>query len=802
VEQRGRSLILHTAKQLTEDLPPEPREAIVLGDFEGDDFGGWKIVGKAFGSAPTTDSLPGQPKTSGFAGRSFANSFHGGGKSKGKLISPAFEISRRYLNFRAAGRRQKDHIRIELIVDGKVVRSATGRNQPEMSWQTWDVGELQAKRAHVEVVDDSASKWGYITVDRFELSDEYRDGPTGSFEQLDDYGSMALTLTEPMQLPETAREDIALIPEIADSLTTDSKQVYPNNNRKASAMMSRYVLLAPGAEHTFTFVLSWFFPNMKYAVPDQEYPAYRADHVYANWFNGADDVAHYVLDHHDRLTDHTHRWHDTYYDSTLPWWLLNRLHSTMSYLATGTCQWWKNGRFWAWEGVGCCAGTCAHVWSYAHGMARLFPELERSVRERQDLGESLQADGMVWYRGKTAQQVSADGQCGTVLKCYREHLISPDNNFLKRNWPKIKKVLEYCIREDENEDGLIEKIQRNVYDFELYGANTFVGSLYLAALRAGEEMANQMQDYEFTKLVHKLFQKGRKLSVEKLWNGEYFIQDVDLKEHPRYQYGRGCLSDQLFGQSWARQLALGDIYPPGNVKKALRSVWKYNWAPDVAGQTKIHAPGRWFINKGQAGLFNCTWPQSRHLDKGIQYKNEVWTGIEYQVAGHMIWEGMLTEGLAMIRAIHDRYHPSLFNPYNEVECGDHYARAMASWGCFTALSGFEYYGPRGYLAFAPKMTPENFRSAFTAAQGWGTFDQKRRAGNQCNRIEIRWGKLRLKHLVLGIPVELGDAPVAVSLAGKSIKVDHSLRNGQLSIVFPSQRGVWLYEGDAVEVSIG
>jgi hypothetical protein len=307
VRHRGRTMILHTAQQLPEDLVPEPRDTIVLGDFEGTDFGNWELTGNAFGNTPTSASLPGQRDTTGFVGKSFANSFHGGGKSKGKLISPKFKISRRYLNFRAAGRKLKDSIRIELIVDGKAVRFATGRNQAEMSWQTWNIDELQDKQAHIEVTDDAAGKYGYIAVDQFELSDQYRDGPTGRFEQLNDYGSMGLTLSGAALSPDAAREDIALIPELGERLSTDPQLVYLNTDWKTSAIMSRYVSLSPQAEHTFTLVLSWFFPNMKYAVPHQEYPSYRADHVYANWFNGADDVAHYVLDHHHRLTGDTRK---------------------------------------------------------------------------------------------------------------------------------------------------------------------------------------------------------------------------------------------------------------------------------------------------------------------------------------------------------------------------------------------------------------------------------------------------------------------------------------------------------------
>ena len=119
-------------------------------------------------------------------------------------------------------------------------------------------------------------------------------------------------------------------------------------------------------------------------------------------------------------------------------------------------------------------------------------------------------------------------------------------------------------------------------------------------------------------------------------------------------------------------------------------------------------------------------------------------GFEYQVAGHMIWEGMVQEGLAITRDVHDRYHASRRNPWNEVECGDHYARSMASYGVFLAACGYRYHGPTGFLAFAPRLTPENFRAAFTTAEGWGTFSQKRQGGKQSIVIHLRWGSLRLR----------------------------------------------------------
>ena len=119
----------------------------------------------------------------------------------------------------------------------------------------------------------------------------------------------------------------------------------------------------------------------------------------------------------------------------------------------------------------------------------------------------------------------------------------------------------------------------------------------------------------------------------------------------------------------------------------------------------------------------------------------------------MVWEGMLLEGLAICRGVHERYHPRSHNPWNEVECGDHYARAVASYGVFLALCGFEYHGPKGHIGFAPRMNADDFAAAFTAAEGWGTFTQKRQGNTQENTLQVLWGRLRVNSIALEAPGE-------------------------------------------------
>jgi len=788
VTEKGRALLIHTAEEAPATKGAvAPRPKIVLADFEGADYGDWKVEGDAFGKGPAGGTLPNQQNVSGFLGKGLVNTYLGGDGPGGTLLSPPFNISRRFVNFLIGGGSHTGQTCINLLVDGKVVRTATGKDNEKLEWYFWNVKEFEGKQAQIEIVDRFSGGWGHINIDQIELSDQLATQALGPIDKLPDYGSMVLALVGETPPSAEVRELLESIGDWAGKLRCEENVTYPVAQRRSTVLAQPCVTLKPGAKHTFSFVLAWFFPN------------HPQGHEYASRFSNAAEVAHYILDNHNRLAGDTIKWHKTYYeDSTLPRWLLFRLHSTVCNLATGTCQWWKNGRFWAWEGVGCCEGTCTHVWNYAHAPARLFPQLERSAREMQDFGEGFDSQsGLVGFRSNRVY--AADGQCGTILKAYREHQVSADDAFLKRNWPSIKKALEFSITQDGNQDGLIENSQHNTYDINFEGPNTFVGSLYLAALRAGEEMAKEMGDENFARRCRKIFESGKRLTIERLWDGEYFIELVDLQKHPKDQYAKGCLSDQLFGQGWAHQLGLGYIYPAEHVRKALESIWKYNWAPDVGPHNAAFKPERWFAHPGEAGLFTCTWPKSPYLAEGVRYRDEVWTGIEYQVAGHMVWEGMVTEALAICKAVHERYHPAKHNPFNEIECGDHYARAMASWGVYTALAGYEYHGPKGHLGFAPRMTPENFRAAFTTAEGWGTFAQKRQGKIQGEQIEVRWGRVGLKSLAFAVPENFQQVTVSVTAAGEPVESDYSLNGSRLEITL--KKKIVLSENQTLEATI-
>ena len=781
---------IQSAEQESADTGDRGRDKILFADFEGNDYGDWKVEGEAFGKKPAHGTLPGQQPVEGFTGEGLVNSFNGGDIPKGKVISPVFTIDRRFINFLIGGGGYKERTCINLVVDGKVERTTTGPNQEHLHWQHWNVVKLEGKQAHIEIVDDASEGWGHINVDHIEFADRPHDGEATVLSRVPDFGTMCLAFMGEAEHGEewTAAADPGGLP---GGAPVAADKEYEIGEQRTGLLAAKPVPLKPGEKATFAFALTWHFPNQAHGQ------------YYATRFADAQAVAEHLFDNHARLASETRLWRDTFYDSTLPYWLLDRLHSTVSTLATGTCQWWANGRFYAYEGVTCCEGTCTHVWNYSHAEARLFPDLTRRVREMQDFRDKADGGGfdsetgMVGFRSDG--NYAADGQCGTILKAYREHLMSADAEFLQRNWPRIKHALEYSIKQDEDGDGLIENSQHNTYDIAFFGPNTFVGSLYLAALRAAEEMAKEVGDTRFAEKVRDIFEKGRAASEARLWNGEYFIQDVDLKEHPKFQYGMGCLADQLFGQGWAHQLGLGYLYDPEKVKQALWSVWRYCWAPDVAPFNEKFPPQRWFITPGHAGLFTCTWPKSEHLKEGVLYREEVWTGIEYQVAGHMAAEGMTDEAMVICRAVHDRYQPSLANPYNEVECGDHYARAMASWGVYLSLAGFVYDGPAGRIGFDPKINADDFRAAFTTAEGWVVFEQKRENGRQINRLKVVRGSLRLQELSLGLPVGKSVGAVQATLDGKAFPADNTVSAGRIALTVKSD--TVLQTGAVLEVKL-
>ncbi|MEP7251903.1 MAG: GH116 family glycosyl-hydrolase [Ginsengibacter sp.] len=524
------------------------------------------------------------------------------------------------------------------------------------------------------------------------------------------------------------------------------------------AVITTSHVLKPNQEVTDDFIISWYIPNVSFpdSPPNRGMTVQDADfHYYSTKFNNAEAVANYIAVHYKSLIEHILLWKKTWYDSTLPWWFLERTFVNINTLATSTSHRFQSGRYYAWEGVGCCHGTCTHVYQYTQAMSRIFPKIEKDERERVDLGIGFDdATGMIRIRGEKTGP-SIDGQAGTLLRIYREHQMSNDDLFLTSNWKKIKKAVEFVMQQDKNNDGMEDTPMENTLDALWSGEISWIVGLCIAGVRAGQAMAEEMNDAEFADICRDYVEKGSKNMEQYLFNGEYFIHRPDPKEGKK---GIGsyntCHIDQVYGQAWAWQVGLGRILDKEKTMSALHALWKYNYMPDVGPYIKEHPGGRFYALAGEGGMVMNTNPKNEPEPYGdakawqLGYFSECMTGFEHQVAAHMMAEGMVEESLILTKTIHDRYDAFKRNPFNEIECSDHYARAMASYGTFISACGFTCHGPKGEIGFAPRINPENFKAPFTSAEGWGSYAQQRNEDRFSLQLSVNYGKLRLKKLTV------------------------------------------------------
>jgi uncharacterized protein (DUF608 family) len=726
---------------------------ILFEDWESGTFDGWTVEGDAFGAGPVTPAETpadfrrpfGEITDLNVVGSRFATSFNfrAGGNAdayQGKLTSQQFTIERRYVTAWVGGGAHAGRTCVNVVVDGQVVASLTGREIEPLTAQSIDVSAWRGKTAHLEVVDSIAAGWGHVNVGRIVFADRPVRRPP--IESLPEFGTFSIAATH------------------ADAVVTQDG---------GSATVTVPATVPPGQSATVRFVLAWYFPTPSPKVVGGLVDGPTLRHHYAGRFDSARAVVEHTVAEFDALADRTSTWVRTWYtDSTLPHWFLERTLSTASTLATNTCYRFDNGRFYAWEGIYCCVGTCGHVWNYAQAVARLFPQLERGTRQLVDLGIALRDTGEIGNRGEAGEGWFADGQCGTILRVYREHQMAPDDEFLRAVWPNMRKAIEWVVTADQNGNGILEGSQWNTLDAEWWGEIPWISGLYVAALHAGAAMATEMGDPDAAARYTDLANKGTAHLEGTLWSDEfqYFFHRVDPNHPNSINSNRGCHIDQLYGQTYAHQLGLPRVFSVDKAKTALASIVRNNFVPDPSAHKPPGLPEpRVYAMPGEAGTLMTTWPfgGSEEADGGLGgvagYFNEVWTGQEYQLAAHLFAEGMTDEALAVTRAVHDRHDANKRNPYNEIECSDHYARALMSYGVYLAACGYEYHGPRGHLGFAPKVLAEDFAAAFTAAEGWGLYRQTRTGETQDCAIEVRHGQLRLATLAFAAPGTVGTVTV-------------------------------------------
>ena len=592
------------------------------------------------------------------------------------------------------------------------------------------------------------------------------------------------------------------------------------------ATLAAHVEIAPTEEKEICFVLSWSNPYMNnhweithIGLSEEEIQRRRKQkwlNYYATLFADSRVSAVYAMNHFEKLYQETMLYKDAIFNSDLPEAVKDAVTANISILKSPTCLRLSDGSFYAFEGVhahlGSCEGSCTHVWSYAYALAFLFPRLERSARTN-EYRYSMQEDGGMGFRlqlplgsGPTNHRPAVDGQYGTVLRVYREFLVSGDLAWLKEIWPEVKRSIEFAWSEkntdrwDPGQTGIISGRQHHTLDMELFGPNSWLSGMYLAALKAASILADILGERENSTTYLSVFERGKAALNEKLYNGEYFFQNIDLKnkslleqynngvsmyganavasywneEHQemKYQIGEGCSIDQLLGQWHADLLNLGEVFEADKVQSALQAVWKYNFIPDMREHVN---PCRIYGMNDEQGTMICSYPPDRNKPViPIPYCEETMHGFEYQAASHMLKHHMEEEGVTCVKAVRDRYDGYKRNPWNEIECGSNYGRSLSSYALLLAYSGFVYDMYHKRIGFHP-LHPESWRFFWSLDSGFGTAEKK----DGRISIKVLYGTLEVKELeietdrVQGVGYQ--DKDLDFTLCGQAICLKNAVR---------------------------
>ena len=585
------------------------------------------------------------------------------------------------------------------------------------------------------------------------------------------------------------------------------KENDPVESGAPGASLSVPLQLKPGEKKTLNLYMAWYVPlsNMRIgadAKTEEDMPNVTAccegsgqaccsvdDGNYRPWysskFKDIQEVAAYWLKNYNDLKVKSQTFTDAFYASTLPAEVIEAIAANLTIIKSPTILRQFDGKLWGWEGCndnsGCCNGSCTHVWNYAQAIPHLFPAMERSLRETEFMVSQNKAGHQTFRSNLPVRPVvhdfhsAADGQLGGIMKAYREWRIFGNTDWLRKLFPNIRQSIDYCISVwDPRETGALEEPHHNTYDIEFWGPDGMCTSFYNGALQAitlmGKALGEDVTKYE------NLMEKSKNYMENKLYDGEYFIHDVrwkDLdapdptksltsfqtqytpesleileKEGPKYQYGTGCLSDGVLGSWISLVCGMPEVLDKTKITSHLLSVHKYNLKKDLLNHANPQRPT--FAMGGDGGLLLCSWPKGGKLQLPFVYSDEVWTGIEYQVASHLMFEGEVEKGLDIVRVCRKRYDGRIRNPFNEYECGSWYARAMSSYGMLEGLTGVRYDAVDGIL-FIDSRIGNSFTSFISTNTGFGNVGLK----NGKPFLDVKHGTINVKKcLVSGNIYEL------------------------------------------------
>lgn len=530
------------------------------------------------------------------------------------------------------------------------------------------------------------------------------------------------------------------------------------NLKEKISSVGSYETVQPNEEKVFEYIISWYFPNRPkgWIEYDADLERYRNGgydiirNYYATKFEDAWDVTRYVVKKKEHLESNSHAFEDALFHTSLPMYVIDAVASNIMSMKSHCCFRIENGNFLGWEGirdyVGCGQGNVNHVWNYATAVACLFPDLEITMRNV-EFNLEMDDDGAMPFRARKVLGESrwdmipaCDGQFGSILRIYREWKYTGDDKFLLGIWDNMMKALEYAIKTwDTDQDGILDGKMHVTYDIEFYGPNTMTNTIYLGAIKGVAEMAEHLGKSDIAKKYSELYDKASRLLDEKLFNGEFYIQELEDVDAYRYQYGKGCLTDQLLGQFMAEVAGLGYVLPKEHIRSTLEAIYKYNFKDNMDEVPNVQ---RTYALNDEAGLVLCSWPNGGRPRFPFAYCDEVWTGVEYQVAVCMVKEGMIDEALSIIMAIRDRYDGYKRCPWSETEAGHHYIRPMSSFSLIPTFAGYSCDMVNKTMEFNPVINKSDYMTFWINGKAWGTYHQWiDKNGEKKTQINVLYGSL-------------------------------------------------------------
>lgn len=550
-----------------------------------------------------------------------------------------------------------------------------------------------------------------------------------------------------------------------------NRHLEESDNWNDTGLLAAHITLQPGETKNVRFILTWNVPNRCNDFSDNveaDSVRFGVPNRWKNWYatQWSDSAASnsYAFKHHHRLKADTECYCKAFFGASLPEEVKDGASACLGVLKSPTCLRLEDGTFYGWEGVGIdwgsCEGTCTHVWNYAQAMAFLFPDLERSIRDA-NYKYNVDEFGGSHFRMRLPLGIKnddpasihcVDGQFGDIMKTYRDWKICGDTQWLGKLWPTLKRTLCYAWS-DKNPDrwdlqktGVIHGRQHHTLDVELFGPNAWLTGHYLGALKAAAEMAEALGELEFVDELDTLFTRGKKWVDENLFNGQYYVQKIDIhdrsklmgyqhhaqdkpeefywsQEHNemKYQIGEGVLEDMPLAQWYANLYGLGEIFNPDKCRKNLQSIYQHNFLESSREHVNTW---RIYSLNDEAGVQICAWPQGCFKPViPIPYYSETMHGFEWAFACHMLQNGMVEQSMQVVRSIRQRYDGFKRNPWNEIECGSNYARSMAAYGLVNAYVGLKFDMVKKYIGFAPVITG-NGRYFWSIGSAWGEYEIK------------------------------------------------------------------------------